>query len=569
MTLSLISVAVLFITALVIVIEVVRAINRGRSKTLVTLASLFLAIFLSIFITKFLSNLLADRVLKLVKSAVDVSEIADKLPSIDNILLAYSDSLVAPLLFLFVFLAVRIVIAIVIKIVYSVISKKSDNKIYETEEAPDYKKNPKVINGLLGALCGLLVMVVAITPLMGSLKIVTKTFHNMNEEEGAFNIKVKESAILYFDRCSDDCVGNLLYYCGGNLIYRSVASSELNENYFGLEREIDNTFSTAGDLLSMNKVLNNIDTATEEEKDMLRNLGANVDKAETLKAATADILPVLAKKWLNDEPYEGAKKPKVSKACDSFFNKMLYVCKSSTPDTVGADLSTLLNVYLIAHENDILISENYKDMIEKAKTTGAFDLIKKELEKNPRMSGVSLELDTMGVKSIASAIQSINVENYENFVGNITNVLNTALTLEGQARFDYVNNLTKQYIYEHGINVGDDIAYEISERLIDELVDHRNGVTADDIKNFLDKYSVKENSESDGNNVTPIIPTPEVPPIMDESESIVPDDTYDGAIEEPGETVEDTENENNGEIVEQDPPVEDEIGVDDSYMAVG
>ena len=53
MTFSLFSIAVIFVVALAITIEVVRAINRGRKKTLVTLASILLAIFVSILITSF------------------------------------------------------------------------------------------------------------------------------------------------------------------------------------------------------------------------------------------------------------------------------------------------------------------------------------------------------------------------------------------------------------------------------------------------------------------------------------------------------------------------------------
>ena len=95
-------------------------------------------------------------------------------------------------------------------------------------------------------------------------------------------------------------VGNVLYYCGGNLVYKAVAASKLNDNYFGLEREINNTFASVSDLSSMPKLLTNLATATEDEKDMLSGLGARVDKAETLKATAADILPALSKKWLND-----------------------------------------------------------------------------------------------------------------------------------------------------------------------------------------------------------------------------------------------------------------------------
>ena len=80
----------------------------------------------------------------------------------------------------------------------------------------------------------------------------------------------------------------------------------------------------------------------------MKVLGKEINKAETLKTVAADIVPELSKNWLDGKPYLGTDKPKFNKISESVFNKMLYVCKSSTVDTVGDDLNTLLNVYMIA-----------------------------------------------------------------------------------------------------------------------------------------------------------------------------------------------------------------------------
>ena len=550
MTFSLISVAVMFIAALVIIIEVVRAINRGLTKTLVTLASVFLAVFVSIIITNFVSDLVARPIVSILTSSINLSSISSKVPSLDNILFAYADSIISPMIFLLVFIIVRVIIAIVLAIVYKSNAKKAQDTLYEHEDAPQYKKKPRLINGFIGAFCGLMLMVIFISPAMGSLKIVSKAFKNMSTDTSFLKIKVNSEATEYFDKCSKDIVGNVIYYCGGNLIYRSVASSSLNENYFTLERELDQTFATSDDILNMGDVLGNLDSATEEEKNSLRNLGGNVDKAETLKAVAADVVPTLSKRWLNGEDYEGMSKPKISKACEPFFNKMLYVCKSSTPDTVGADLTTLLNVYLIAHANDILVSEDYKNMIEKAKFSDAFELIKKELSKNPRMAGISLETDNMTIRSIASALQSFNVENYEDLMNNLTSTLNTAMSLDGEKRLTYIADLTRGYINEYGIDAGDDVINNISERFVEEVIGGKDAVTVDDIKAFWDKYSVTENVDipsSDNTNTPADTPDTEEPNPSDDVEEILPEEeTTDGSGDEiletepetqPGETV--------------------------------
>jgi hypothetical protein len=111
-------------------------------------------------------------------------------------------------------------------------------------------------------------------------------------------------------------------------------------------------------------------------------------------------------------------------------------------------------------------------MLEKARISGAFDLIKQELRKNPRMAGIDLELNNTTMKSIASAIQTFNPENYDNLMNNITSILNNAINLDGQQRLEYITRYTKDYINQHGINLGDDVVNEISQRFIDELVDY-------------------------------------------------------------------------------------------------
>ena len=556
MTFSLFSIAVIFVVALAITIEVVRAINRGRKKTLVTLASILLAIFVSILITSFLTDLIVQGVMDYAFNTlkINISQFKEKLGNVETILFAYFDAIVSPILFLLIFALARLLIALVVKIIYKVNANKS-NKIYAPEESPQHVKNPKVVNGLLGALCGFIVSVVLISPFMGTLKIVAKTCDDVNSNKDIFKFTVKENIIAACDGYSKDIVGNVVYYCGGNLIYKSLATSSLNDNFFALEKEIDNTFYAIGDVFSMNKVINHIDTATVYEKNSLRNLGANVKKAETLKAATADIVPELAKKWLNDEPYQGLAKPKVSGASENFFDKILYVCKSSTPDTVGDDLSTLLNVFLIAHENGILGSENYKEMLEKAKMTGAFALIKSELEKNPRMAGLTVDIDTMGVKSIASAIKNHNSGNYETLMTNLTGVLNTAMGLSGQDRLDYITNYTKGYIQQYGINIGDDIAEETAKKLAEELVDKRKApVSVDEIKSFWDKYAVKSTS-TQNSVITP--PTSVIPPQTDNiggnSSSNEPtveppsdEEQEDPKVENPESSEENSETENQG-----------------------
>lgn len=491
MTFSLISVTIILITALVITIEVLKAIKRGLRKTLITLASLFLTIFSSIVITNFLSRPFTNLIMS--RLNLDFSSMQKTFASANDIAYSYFNAMLAPIVFLMVFFVMRILIAIVLKIIEKSTYKKISDTQYQSEDAPNYKKKPTIINGLLGAFCGFIIMVVCISPIFGSLKVGINAIKR-NDEKSIVSIPFDSSLVGYIDACSKDIAGNIIYYCGGNLVYRSVATSTLNDNHFSVIKEIDESFDNYESIISLGVILNDLDAATPEMKESAGNFGDNVNKAETLKTLSYDVFPKLAKSWLDNKPYSvfGASwsKPNINGACESFFNKMLNVCRQSTPDTVGEDFTTLINVYIIAHEKGILLTENYKEMVEKANDTGALELIRQELSKNPRMSGISLETDSMGIKSLASALKTFNIENYDGLMNNITNMLNYSMNYTDENQLTFVKNNLSALINNYGIRAGQDIIDSVSDELINDVMRGKSSVSVEDIREFWDKYSV-------------------------------------------------------------------------------
>ena len=493
MNFNIISVALLSIVACLIILEIIRAVNRGFKKTVVSLASIFAAVFSSIVITNFVSDLIAAPLVNLVDSKFQIAQKVKDIPSINKILFAYVDAAISPIVFIVVFILVRILISFVLTIVLKKQENRKVVRLYEDENAPEHKKNPKVLNALLGAFCGLLISVVFVSPFMGTLKVGTGALRSINSENSSIKISFNNSFVKLVDVCSKDAVGNVVYYCGGNLIYKAVATSNLNDNYFALEKEAKATVVSAGNIFKSGNFFSNIDSSTQEERNSMRDLDKEINGAETVKSIYADIVPELSKKWLNGDDFKGMKKPRVNRVCETFFNKMLFVCKSSTPDTVGEDFATLVNVYIIAYENNMLSTENYKQMLERAKATGAFEEIKKELSENPRMAGISLEVEEITIKSVASALKNFNFENYDNLMSNLANTLSVAMNYEGEARKQYIADLTRGYIHDYGIDIGDDVVNEIAERFVDEVMDGKTYVTVDDVKAFWDKYSESAN----------------------------------------------------------------------------
>ena len=524
MTFSLISIAIILITALVITIEVLRATRRGIQKTLVSLASIFLALFSSIVITRFISKLFTGMVID--ELDIDLSSIEKTFPSANSLMYSFTDALVAPIVFLFVFLIMRALIAFVISIVNKATYKKVSEKPYKQEDAPRYQRKPRLVSGLLGALCGFMIMTVCISPIFGTLKVMSKALKG-NDEAKVLSLGLGDELIAYVDGYSKDFSGSIIYYCGGNLVYKAVATSTLNDNHFAVGKEVEETFENYDKIASVGTILNDLDGATPEMKASAHDFGDNINRAETLKALSYDIFPKLAKSWLDDKPYSafGAtwSKPNVNGACESFFNKMLNVCRQSTPDTVGQDFTTLINVYIIAHENGILFTQDYKTMVEKATATGAFELIRKELSKNPRMAGIAVDIDTMSTKSLASALQMVNINNYENLMNNMMGMLNYSMIYSDKSQQEFIKNNITSLINNYGIGVGGDIVDTLSEQLIEDVIGNKSSVTADDIRSFWEKYATSNGLSTvlpnTSTQTTPSTGTQQSNPVTDQNQS--------------------------------------------------
>ncbi len=493
MSFNLISLAVLFIAAIIITFEIIRAFSRGVKKSLVTLASIFISLFSSIAITFWLSDIIKTPLIDILKRLKAMDIIFERFPSIGDVVFAYADAILSPILFVLMFIVLRIIIGIIFAIVFKQQEKKNGNVMYENEDAPQYKKKPRPTCAILGTISGFLVSMIIFTPIVGTLRMSSLAGHSVNDSDSAFNFKINAKLVKTIDKFSNDAIGSIFYYAGGALIYKAVSTSRLNDNHFELSTEIKETFDGVDDVLNVGVIVSNIADASPDQKEMLKGVGSQINDSETLKSLAADIIPDISTKWLAGVPYYNVNRPNVGRASSIFFDQMLHVCKSSTPDTIGADLNTLLNVYLIAYDYGILTCEDYDEMIKISNETGVFDRMKEELNKNRRMSGIALEIDTMSVRVISSVIFSLDPADYAGVTESITGMLNDALELDKDERIDYITKEAEKYIEEYEVEIDESIARELAEEFSNQLLDTHTTLTVEDVEKFWEDYTLTKN----------------------------------------------------------------------------
>lgn len=499
MSISLFSVAVMLLTAVFVLYEIARGIRKGFYATLVHVSLVLLSVVLSVIAAKLLSNLFVDKLYEIVLRMGILDRAFDFLPNAGDIIIAYCDAALTPFVFI---LAYPIIMAVVRFILFMIKSRyvdfeKLDAKI-KKESAPWIEKNQKLLNIIISAACGIFVASMFISPIMGTVKMAGRAV-DFGAELGKGNASL-EKTVENIDRSlssyENDPIANMVYYCGGNIVYYANASSELNGNYFTLGRELKNTTKFYDDILSAAKLVGKIEGASRREVEELRNVKKYINKSETLKCIASDFVSGISGKWLEGESFMGLAKPNLTSAVNPVINKVLYVCSKTTPRYVAEDMGTLIEIYILLYESDIIGKSDYSEMISMIDDTDFIDKVSEILKKNPRMADISLDFDNMTISIVSAAMLSdmISQREFRIIAGDIADTINNVKDLPLEDQISIVTDSAYRSINDTGLDIPYDIVETTAQKLVDDVNKTQGEITSDTIRNFFEKYSADQDA---------------------------------------------------------------------------
>ena len=494
MSISLFSVAVLLLTAVFVLFEIARGIKKGFYATLVRVCLVLLSVVLSFIAARMLSDLFVDKLYQLVFDMGIFGAAFDYLPGAGNVIKAYCDAVITP----FVFVCVYPLMILIVKVIVYFIKEKHEDfndldiKI-KKESAPWVEKHQRLLSIVISAACGVFISSMFISPIMGSLKMVGKAVE-LGRTLGGEDVAIEESMggiEAGISKYKDDPVANLVYYCGGNVVYFANASSELNGNYFTLGKELKNTAKYYDEIISAAKLMGRIDKADPKEVRELQNIEKYINKSETLKAIASDFVSEISGSWIEGEEFMGLERPSVTSAISPVLNRVLYVCSQTTPRFVAEDMGTLIDLYILLYESDIIGSSNYSEMVSLIDDTSFLEKVSDILKDNPRMKDISLDFENMTVSIISAALLSdaISQREFKMIAGDIADAVNNVRELPREEQISIVADNAYRTINENGLEVPFDVIQTTAERLVDDIETTKGDITAGTIENFFEKYS--------------------------------------------------------------------------------
>ena len=272
---------------------------------------------------------------------------------------------ISPIIFVIVFAILRAICHLVTSIVYKkVFTEKEDTKGCGGENDGWYKRNDKQIGAVIGGFTGFLVAVILFSPIIGTLKSVNTVVSIFNEdasEQEEYQADADEEAgeaeIGVLDVISDyanDFAGTVVYYCGGKAVYDMNARTMIDGHTVVLTRELEAVSNMGGDLVEVIPSIIDLNEFGSDDVEKLEGLCEEIDGSYFWSLVSSSFISSASRNWAVDEDFIGISRPDFNNSISAFTNSIFSVLATTTPETVGEDLSTIIRVCGIIMDSGIL-----------------------------------------------------------------------------------------------------------------------------------------------------------------------------------------------------------------------
>ena len=498
MSFTLYSVAILLVLATAILIDVMKGIKKGFLKMAVKLGVVLGSILVALPISLVAGDLPAKLVTDAVMNIGIIQRYAKNITGLEELVTAYVDALISPILFVILFFVIRAILSLIVSLVCKKILKDSRHDAgYETKEDAWYRRHDKLYGALTGAVIGFIVTVCLLMPITGTLRAASSVI-DCTKASGVNLAKmgIPEKQTTEFQAFASDAPSMILYACGGDLLYRATASFELEGERYALIRELDVIGDTAEDIKAMLNIFSSKkDQFTDEDKQSVESLKEAIKSSGTVKFVSAGFLSEASKTWLKGGKYLGIGRPTFGKVIDPMISEILLVCKDTDSSTVPADVSTLLNIYVIATEHGMIRNPDYEKLVGKMGHDTLMDDICNELKANPRMAYIADMLTGVVVRTVSSAINLSGVRGpeYEKLLVNLADSLNSLKGASNEVKVSYMTNYIVDYADEYGVELPENMATVTAQYMVEEIDSESGEVDSEHIREFLDRHSVDGN----------------------------------------------------------------------------
>lgn len=491
MNFSLLSVAFIAIFLSITAAQVYKGYKWGLVRSLInaalTIFSLFLAIFISTRIAPDVSHLVME---ELDSSGALYGLFGEDL-DLSNVISAVVSMLVSVIVFPFVFFTLRIILAIFSPLIYKPFRSKnsSADSPYTDENAPEHMKNSSKLGAVAGILSAYVITLVLLSPLVGTLGATQKIFGIVKTySSNSADLNEIADEITYY---SNDAASVVLGFCGANAIFDLTATAEVAGERTTLNKELDAISRL--DVMTLVASISDFTNITPEAKKNIDDSLSVIEDSALIRSFVADTLSSAAKTWLDGGTFMGMEKPNLGddSVVESLVTQLIEICSTSSPYTIVADISTLVNLSSIISEAEGLLSaSNYEEFARELSKNNIVARIETEIDKNPHMRPIMTFIKDMTMQTLVTELKdnlNYSEEEYEQLLTGLAESLTEVKDLNEILQSSAMKDEAKEHLQNMGIEVPDEIIDTVSETLLEEFANEEQ-ISYEMIEQFLNSY---------------------------------------------------------------------------------
>ena len=503
MTISLLSVAILFIFLTTATIEIYRCITRGAKRGALSLGNVILSLICATILSPVFARWIVDGLFSSIVSNISgYSNLISGYPAYDLLIRVAASAILSSVIFIFVFLILRGVVAAIIssrikaKAIENGVNDQNVDQESDNDDSRFFKdrKSEMILKIAIGFFSAVIITTAATAPLMGLLKVTDDVVEMVedgmpNVWDNAGGIQKEINKIRSY---SDDLAGNVFYEIGGKYIFRATAKGNIYGKGVYILNEIDAVEAVFDDFMDAYPILKDPKNTTTDDIEILRKLSNDIQKINACHGILANYFSDCSEAWLEGKLYLMMRRPSFHPLTDPIVDEILVVCSNSNEDNVKENVVSILNICILVLESGLTEMDNsdYMALANLMADRGLIDELQSELLKNPNMAHINVT--EMAMKTLINTLDGSNYtsDEYSTFIEDMTEAMISVQNRgygSKEEKTSVLTSYTKKYLSDLGVSVPDSILSSAVENIVDRLESGNMSITEQDVREMFSK----------------------------------------------------------------------------------
>ncbi len=399
------------------------------------------------------------------KTGISFGESAEEIllsfnPEAVSYVLAIPIAILAPIIFLLLYIIAKALFSIIFKICKAMI------KIPKRVDTVG-----KAIGGVLGAVEGILVMIVFCIPLTSLLNLSVPIMAKLDIENETFT-EISDGAT----ELSESAVIKLVSLAGGDFLADELTYVGSANNKIDVKHEILSIIDLVNGIMEFAESSHGeiSEMLTPENEKLLDSILQSLEGSDYMPMLLAGAIHILSDSLFSNLPAEP------TESQDKFMLSIKSLLDTSTEDTVIKDLTTMKELLFFLESNGVIDAMNngstgaYEEIMSKKDDEGN-TVIKKAisiLKSNPRASGIIAALNELSVSIMAGVIGEDSSITYESVKEGLNDLIAIPDDLPEEEYKETVKETLGATLTSNNIEISDEMLDEVTDKVSEYLKDN-------------------------------------------------------------------------------------------------